>query len=141
MSTKREGILAAAKAALTGVTGIADSHVFRSRVVAFARDACPALVIEPINDTPDEPNIHRLQWNLTFQVAVIYRTDGPDIAADATIESVHSKIMNAAAVLSLVNDLRPGPCDWQLVDADKPMGAVTMQFKASYQTDVNTISA
>lgn len=140
MSSKRETILAAAKAALVSVTGVTDAHVYRSRAAAFARAESPALALEPINDTADNPNIHRLEWTLHFQVVAIFRDDVPDQAADATLVSVHSKIMGNATLLNLCTNLLPVSVDWQIVQADKTLAVVTMQFSASYQTDVNSIS-
>lgn len=139
MSTKRGQILSAVTSALTGVTGVADSNVFRSRTAAFNRAAVPALVVEPLSDTPDNPNTHRLEWILTFHVAVHVRADDTDISADDIVGSVHSKVMTSSAIQALVQDVLPGPTDWQLVDADKPLCVVTMQFQAKYQTDLNSI--
>ncbi|HEY5564227.1 MAG TPA: hypothetical protein VIL33_01465 [Rhodothermia bacterium] len=138
--SKREQILDAVMAALTNVTGVDNANVYRSRSIALARDKHPALIVEPINDTPDNPNIHRLNWTLTFQVMVMYRTDSaPDEAADDTVASVHSKIMASSSLEALVSNLLPGPVDWEFTGADKPLGVVRMQFQASYITTLGTL--
>lgn len=138
--SKREQILDAAKSCLTSVTGVDNSNIYRSRHAAFARAETPAIVIEPVSDTPDNPNIHRLQWVLTFQVAIIFRADIPDESADDTVASVHSKIMADSTLQTLVADLVPGPTDWDFEQADKQLVIVKMQFRASYQTGLNSLT-
>lgn len=139
MATKREQILAAAKAALTGVTGVADSKVFRSRTVAIMKKDFPALVISPASDVADNPNIHRLQWNMTFRVDVLWREEIPDQEADLAVKDVHEKLMTNAPLLALVSGLLPVSVEWQSYEADVTLGVITMSFLASYQTDLNTI--
>jgi hypothetical protein len=139
MSTKREQILSAVKSALVGVSGVADASVYRSRVAALGRGEYPAVVVEPISDQADNPNVHRLEWLLTFQVAVMVRADNPEPTGDASIGSIHSKIMGDATIQGLVSNLVPARVDFQFHDADKPLYIALMKFNASYQTDLNTI--
>jgi hypothetical protein len=141
MSTKRETLLAAVKSSLTGVTGVQDANVFRSRTAAFGKQAVPAIVIEPLSDRAQRPAIGRLQWEMVFQVFVIVRDDDPDQTADEIINSIHAKIMGSASIDSQVVDLLPVSTDWQLVDADTPLGVITMQFQATYQTAANDLSS
>lgn len=139
MSTKHEQILAAVKGSLIGISGVADSNIFRSRMAAFNRQAVPAIVVEPLNTSPDNPNIHRLEWLLTLSVAIHVRAENSDVDADVIVGSAYSKVMGSSDVQALVQEIMPGPIDWQLVDADKPLCVVTMQFHVRYQTDLNTI--
>ena len=53
MATKREQILAQIKTNLNGTTGVGD-RIYRSRVEALTRSETPAIIIEPISDTPQD---------------------------------------------------------------------------------------
>ncbi len=138
MSSKRETILARVQTALSGTSGVS-TRIYRSRVEALTRAQVPALVIEPVSDTAEDPTIYHLIWTLIFQVAVIYRGDVPDSGADATILDVHSKIMSDSTLKTLLSEIIPVSVNWQFLPADKPLGIATMQFRASYQTGVNSI--
>jgi hypothetical protein len=140
MSTKRSQILTAAKAALTGLTGVSDSNIYRSRAAAFARGETPAVVVEPVTDTPDNPTLQRLQWGMIFQVMVIVRDDSPDSAAEPIVNDIHHKIMTDSTLQGFAVQLLPGGLNWTIDDADKTLGIVAMQFKIDYQTSLNDIS-
>src|SRR6056300_794311 len=93
MTTRRESILAAIKTTLAGTTGVG-TRIWRSRVQALARQESPAIVVEPISDNAEQnTSLPTLDWSLTVRVAVIVRGDVPDQQADATVESLHSKMM------------------------------------------------
>jgi len=53
MATKREQILAALKTNLANTTGVG-SRIYRSRPEAFSKAETPAIVLEPISDTPQD---------------------------------------------------------------------------------------
>ena len=53
MTTKRENILAAVKTALTGTAGVG-TRIYRSRVEPMSRNESPAIIIEPVSDTPNK---------------------------------------------------------------------------------------
>jgi hypothetical protein len=93
MTTKRESILAQIATTLAGTTGVS-TRIYRSRVEPLTRGESPAIVIEPINDTAEQnTSLPTLDWSLTVRIAVIVRGNVPDQQADATVESLHSKIM------------------------------------------------
>jgi hypothetical protein len=140
MSSKRETILAAVHSALTGTTGVS-TRIYRSRVEAFSRDEHPALVVEPVSDIPDREAVGRLVWQLTFHVIILVRADVPDQAADLIAVDVHSKITDDPTLNGMLVDLMPGAVDFQFLDADKPQGVITLQFRATYQTGENSITS
>lgn len=139
MSSKRETFLAAVKTALAGTSGVS-TRIYRSRVEAFTRAETPALIIEPVNDVADNPTTYRIEWTLTFQVTVILRDDATDSEADATIMDVHSKIMSSSTLQNMCVNLMPAQVAWQFYSADKPLTLAAIQFRASYQTDANSLS-
>lgn len=141
--TKRESILQAVLAALTGTSGVG-TNIFRSRVTAIMKKDFPALVLEPVNDTAEPHTFARYSWALTFQVAVLVRSADVDTDADAIVEDAHQKIITAAQTAGqtlegLLVNLIPTSVDWQFVEADITLTVVTMQFRATYQTDQNNI--
>ncbi len=138
--TKRESILAAVNSALSGTTNVSD-RIYRSRVTAFARSEHPAIVIEPVSENANVEAVHRVLWELLFAVIVIVRADNADTTADPIIEDAYGKIMSDATLDGMLVELVPISTDWQFVDADKPLGIVTMQFKASYQTAISDLSS
>ena len=53
MATKREQILEKIKSNLAGTVGVG-TRIYRSRVEALTRSETPAIIIEPISDTPSD---------------------------------------------------------------------------------------
>ncbi len=140
MSSKRETILAAALTALSGTSNVS-ARIYRSRVEALLRDEMPALVVEPIADTPERISLGTTSWVLVFVVIVYVRDFIPDSSADPTIVDVHSKLMGSATLQALIVDLFPGPVNFEFIEADKPQGVITLQFRATYRTSENDITS
>lgn len=139
-SSKRETILAAAAAALASTTGVS-GRVYRSRVEALARSEMPALIVEPVQDVSTQNAIGRIEWTLTFQVAVLIRDPGLDSAADPIIVSVHSKLMSDPTLQGLVTILLPTQSTFHFTEADQPQGVIILQYHASYQTVENDLTS
>ena len=134
MTTRRESILAKIKTTLAGTTGVG-TRIWRSRVQALARQESPAIVIEPINDSAEQnTSLPKLDWSLTVRVAVIVRGDVPDQQADATVESLHSKLMADLTLGSLAYDVQPIGVSFDLVEADQPAGVISCDFLVRYRT-------
>lgn len=136
MTTKRENILAAIKTALSGTTGVG-TRIYRSRVEPFSRGESPAIVIEPISDTPEQnTSLPTLDWTLRIRVVVIERSDVPDQAADDTIESLHSKIMADLTLGGHAIDVQPAQTTFQLLEADEPAGVIFCEYEIRYRSQV-----
>jgi len=134
MTTRRESILAKIKTTLAGTTGVG-TRIWRSRVQALARQESPAIVIEPISDSAEQnTSLPKLDWSLTVRVAVIVRGDVPDQQADATVESLHSKLMADLTLGSLAYDVQPIGVSFDLVEADQPAGVISCDFLVRYRT-------
>jgi hypothetical protein len=138
--TKRETILAAFKTALNPTAGVS-GRVYRSRVEAFNRAEHPAIVIEPVVDTHSRTSIDRLTNELTVQVVVLVRADIPDTSGDSVVESVHNLIMTNATLDAMLVDLLPISTEFQFVEADKPLGVISLQYKAVYQSGFTDLSS
>jgi len=140
MTTKRESILAAIKTALTGTAGVG-TRIYRSRVEPFSRGESPAIVIEPVSDTPEQnTSLPTLDWTLRIRVVVIERADVPDQAADDTIEDMHSKLMADLTLGGLAIDVQPAQTSFQLLEADEPAGVIFCEYEIRYRSEVADLS-
>ena len=138
MASKREQILAAIKTNLTGTTGVG-TRIYRSRVAALTRAESPALVLEPITDTPNINNT-RVDWTLRIRVVVIVRGEIPENIADSTIESLHTKILTNTTLGGLAIDIQPSTQTFEVLDADQPAGVITCEYEIQYRTEYNKLS-
>lgn len=138
--TKRESILQALKAKLTAIPGVPNASVYRSRVEPFSRGRVPAIVIEPVSDTPDSSVIPFLNWTLVTRVAVIVRGDIPDSVADSIVESVHQKLMDDLSLGGLAMDIQPGPVSFEMLESDQPTGIISLDFRVLYRTTLTNLS-
>tara|TARA_R100000734_G_C3301579_1_gene92170 strand:- start:78 stop:503 length:426 start_codon:yes stop_codon:yes gene_type:complete len=136
VTTKRENILAAVKTALAGTAGVG-TRIYRSRVDPLSRGESPALIIEPVSDTPEQnTSLPTLDWTLRIRVVVIERSDIPDQAADDTIESMHSKLMADLTLGGLAIDIQPAQTSFQLLEADQPAGVIFCEYEIRYRSQV-----
>lgn len=134
MTTRRENILAQVATALSGTTGVG-TRIYRSRVEPLTRGESPALVIEPISDTPEQnTSLPKLDWSLTVRVSVIVRGNVPDQQADATVESLHAKMMADLTLGGYAFDVQPTGVSFELVEADQPAGVISCDFLVRYRT-------
>tara|TARA_R100000655_G_scaffold47446_1_gene84579 strand:- start:819 stop:1247 length:429 start_codon:yes stop_codon:yes gene_type:complete len=141
MATKRERILAAIKTNLAGTVGVS-TRIFRSRVEAFTRAETPAIVIEPISDTPqDTQSFHdKITWELKIRVSVIARGSIPDQVSDPTIESLHTKILNDPTLGGICIDIKPSTTSFEIVEADEGAGVISCEFDIEYRTAYNSLT-
>ena len=141
MATKRERILAAIKTNLAGTVGVG-TRIFRSRVEAFTRAETPAIVIEPISDTPQDTQSFsdRITWELKIRVSVIARGSIPDQVSDPTIESLHTKILNDPSLGGICIDIKPSTTSFEIVEADEGAGVISCEFDIEYRTTYNSLT-
>ena len=141
MTTKREQVLAAIRTALTGTTGVG-TRIYRSRVEPLARQESPAIVVEPVSDTAQQnTSLPTLDWSLMVRVAVIVRGNVPDQLADATVESLHSKMMADLTLGGYAIDVQPQSVDFELIEADQPAGVISCNYLVRYRTSVADLSS
>lgn len=138
MASKRETILARVAAVLAGTTGVG-TRIYRSRVEALSRAETPALLIEPVGDVPTQDTLATMSWSMTFRVSIVVRGTLPDQQADAAAVDVYAKIMADATLDGLVTDLIPTGIEFQMLDADQPVGITTISFSATYRTNLNSM--
>ena len=142
MASKREQILAALKTKLTGTTGVA-KRIYRSRPEAFSRAETPAIILEPISDTPlDTSSIHqKITWEFRVRVTVIVRGTIPDKVADPTNVSLYNKLMTDPTIGGLAIDIKPSQTSFEIVESDQPTGIISNEFDIEYRSSYNNLSA
>jgi hypothetical protein len=140
MTSKREHILSAITTALGSTTGVS-GRVYRSRVEAFARSECPALVVEPINDEASiDTSLPTYTWRLTVRVAVIVRGNIPDQLADPVVSDMHSRLTADLTLGGYAMDIQPINVSFELVESDQPTGVVMCDYRVLYRTTVSDLS-
>ena len=140
MTTKRENILAAVASTLAGTAGVG-SRIYRSRVDPLSRGESPAIVIEPVSDTPEQnTSLPTLDWTLRIRIVVIERSAIPDQAADDTIEDMHSKLMADLTLGGHAIDVQPAQTSFQLLEADQPAGVIFCEYDVRYRSEVADLS-
>jgi len=136
MTTKREQVLTAIRTVLNGTAGVG-TRIYRSRVEPLARQESPAIVIEPITDQAQQnTSLPKLDWSLTVRIAVIVRGNIPDQLADATVSSMHTKLMTDLTLGGIAYDVQPSLVNFELVEADQPAGVISCDYVVRYRTQV-----
>ena len=140
MTTKRESILAAIRTALTDTVGVG-TRIYRTRVDHPARAESPAIIVQPIRDVcVQNTSLPKLDWTMTVRITVIERADIPDQAADDTIASLHSKVMNDLTLGGFAHDVVPVRTEFEFIEADKPSGLISCEFEIRYRTQLTDLS-
>jgi hypothetical protein len=140
MATKREQILAAIATALSSTVG-AGGRVYRSRVTAMQRAESPAIIIEPVSDSPTQnTSLPTLDWRFRVRIVVIVRGDTPDQLADPLIESMHSKMVADLTLGGLAIDVQPDEVTFNLIDADQAAGVIYNDYIIQYRTTVASLA-
>jgi hypothetical protein len=140
MTTKREQVLSAIATALATTAGVS-GRVYRSRVTAMQRAESPAIVIEPISDTPTQnTSLPTLDWRMRVRVTVIVRGDVPDQLADPIIESMHAKMVADLTLGGYAIDVQPDEVTFNMFDSDQPAGVIFNDYIVQYRTSVASLA-
>lgn len=138
MSTKREQILSALKTKLDAVSE-ATGGVYRSRVYAFTRAQTPALIIEPVSDTPDITVMGFIDWGLLIRVAVVVRGDiasdvSPETIADPVVNHIHEILVSDKSLGGLSMDIEAVSANFELQGGDQPIAVISLGYRVQYRT-------
>lgn len=130
--TRRELILARIKSNLDSITG---ATVYRSRVEPLARGEVPAIIVEPVNDQPIDTNFYdKLDWTMRVRITTLVRAAVPDDDSDTYTQQVHQKLMADQTVNGYALDLTPDRTDFNLYEADVPLGIISQDYLVRYRT-------
>lgn len=140
MTTKRERILRTIQDKLALTYGV-EGRVYRSRVTAMQRAESPAIVIEPISDTPTQnTSLPTLDWRMRVRVTVIVRGDVPDQLADPIIENMHARMVADLTLGGYAIDVQPDEVTYNMLDADQPAGVIFNDYIVQYRTTVASLA-
>lgn len=140
MTTKRENILAAIKTTLANTSGVG-TRIYRSRVEPMSRAESPAIIIEPITDTPvQNTSLPTLDWTLRVRISVVVRGTTPDTTADSVIESMHGKLMSDLTLGGRAIDIQPAQTTFNFFEADQPAGVVFCEYEVMYRSEVDDLT-
>lgn len=138
MTSRRESIMAHITSTLAGTVGVS-GRIYRSRVEAFARAESGAMVIEPGPDRAQVIANCKLEWSLEVNIAVYFRGAIPDQLADATIVSLHSKLMADRTLGGRAIDIVPTSVDPQIQASDQPSAWIVCGFLVRYRSSAAAI--
>ena len=131
--TKRELILTRIKSNLDAISG---ATVYRSRVEPLARGEVPAIIVEPVNDQPNDTVVYnKIDWTMRVRVTTLVRAAVPDDSSDTYSQQVHSLLMADQSVNGYALDLTPDRTDFELYEADVPLGVISQDFLVKYRTN------
>ena len=140
MTTKRENILARLLTVITPTTGIS-SRAYRDRVVALTRTQTPSILIEAVDDNPEQnTSLPTLDWSMTVKFSIIVRSATPVITADSVIENMHSRIMADLTLNGYAIDVQPGAVSIETLDSDQPTGIINCNYIVRYRTEINDLT-
>ena len=140
MTTKRERILRTIQDKLALTYGV-EGRVYRSRVTAMQRAESPAIVIEPISDTPTQnTSLPTLDWRMRVRVTVIVRGDVPDQLADPIIENMHARMVADLTLSGYAIDVQPDEVSFNMFDSDQPAGVIFNDYIVQYRTSVASLA-
>ena len=130
--TRRELILTRMKSNLDSITG---ATVYRSRVEPLARGEVPAVIIEPVNDQPNDTNFFdKIDWTMRVRITTLVRASVPDDTSDTYTQQVHSLLMADQTINSYALDLTPDRTEFSLYEADVPLGVISMDYLVRYRS-------
>ena len=130
--TKRELILTQIKTNLDAISG---ATVYRSRVEPLARGEVPAVIVEPVNDQPNDTIVYnKIDWTMRVRITTLVRAALPDDSSDTYSQQVHLLLMADQSVGGYALDLTPDRTDFELYEADVPLGVISQDFLVKYRT-------
>ena len=130
--TKRELSLTRIKSNLDAITG---ATVYHSRVEPLARGEVPAIIVEPVNDQPNDTIVYnKIDWTMRVRVTTLVRAAVPDDSSDTYSQQVHLLLMADQSVDGYALDLTPDRTDFELYEADVPLGVISQDFLVKYRT-------
>jgi hypothetical protein len=137
--TRRELILSRIKTNLDAVTG---ATVYRSRVEPLSRSEVPAIIVEPVNDSPVGTNFYdKLDWTMRVRITTFVRAATPDDTSDDYSQQVHALLMADQTLNGYALDLLPDRTDFAMYEADIPVGMITQDFLVRYRTSRTNLTS
>ena len=140
MATRAEQLLRKVADILRDAEGISSDRVYRGLSAPLSTGSLPALVIEPIADSPEIRGFDSVLWTFRFQVVVLEMSDAPFESSVGLVDTVFTALMSDASLGGLVHSLEPAIREYSREPGDLRAGRVHMSFTAKYFSPLNTLS-
>lgn len=137
MNTHRETLL---DAIVTTLAGVASGGVFRSRMEAFAREALPAVVVQPVGEQVESIGKGSVGRRLEFRVEIHARGTPADSIADPVVQAAHAALMADETLGGKVRRLIEQGMAVEFADGDDTAVMVTLTWLAVYATTTSDLS-
>lgn len=140
MTTKREQIMLAVKGALTGISGVDNASVYRSRVDPFGQNKLPAITVEPLGEVAQN-DIHMVtDWTLQTRINILVKAKIPDQNGDPIVLDVHEKLSASTLLKNLIIDMSINSINFNNFEGDGGLGIIEMNYSIRYRTQENSLT-
>jgi hypothetical protein len=136
--SKSERILAAIEAVLAPTAGIS-GQVFRDRWEAVARNEMPCIVIEPLGESDEVPEVGPINTDLTFAVDVLVSGAPLSTLADPIRVDAHSRLMAEPFTGLGVIHVYPQSRQWQAEPGE--IGILSCSYSVRYRSSLSDLTA
>jgi hypothetical protein len=136
--SKAERILAAIVTAITPTAGIS-SRVFRDRWEAVARSEMPCIVIEPLSESDEVPDVGPVSTDLVVSIDVLISGAPLSTLADPIRVDAHARLMAASFTGLGVIHIYPQARDWKAEPGE--IGILSCSYAVRYRTLLSDLTA
>jgi len=136
--SKSERILAAIATALAPTAGIG-SRVFRDRWEAVARSEMPCLVVEPLSESDEVPDVGPVSTDLVVSIDVLISGAPLSTLADPIRVDAHARLMAASFTGLGVIHIYPQARDWKAEPGE--IGILSCSYAVRYRTLLSDLTA
>jgi len=136
--SKSERILAAIEAALTPTAGIS-SRVFRDRWEAVARSEMPCIVVEPLSESDEVPDVGPVNTDLVVAIDVLISGSPLSTLADPIRVDAHARLMAATFSGLGVIHVYPQGREWKAEPGE--IGILSCSYAVRYRSSLSDLTA
>jgi len=135
--SKSERILAAIEAALTSTAGIS-GQVFRDRWEAVARNEMPCIVVEPLSESDEVPDVGPVNTDLVVAIDVLISGAPLSTLADPIRVDAHARLMAATFSGLGVIHVYPQGREWKADSGE--IGILSCSYAVRYRSSLSDLT-
>jgi hypothetical protein len=136
--SKSERILAAIATALAPTAGI-NSRVFRDRWEAVARSEMPCIVIEPLSESDEVPDVGPVNTDLVVAIDVLISGSPLSTLADPIRVDAHARLLAATFTGLGVIHVYPQSREWKAEPGE--IGILSCSYSVRYRSSLSDLTA
>jgi hypothetical protein len=107
----------------------------RSRIPPFAREECPAVNLNPLDDSPTQNVVPKTDWVMRSSASTPL-----DQLADPIVQALHAAVMSDLTQGGLAMDTQPSGVTWRYADADAGACDIECNFRVQYRTSQSDLT-